>query len=113
MDSIQDILTEMTALKKKQEQSVEESRKYIKDTDKQTTTLIKNQRNEHYNKRLEQISKNEQIKRRQTEQLFKELEKHSFTGPFFDSLLNILSNHQGKFIRIIIFFFFLLHFISF
>ena len=47
-------------------------------------------------KRAAVIDKKEKAKCQETQRLFKELEKHSFSGPFFDSLLAVLSNHQGK-----------------
>lgn len=46
--------------------------------------------------RMEKIDEEEKMKCMKTSALLKEFEKASCNGPFFESLLNILTNYQGN-----------------
>ena len=59
-------------------------------------TNIQEQRFEQAKLRMEKIEEEEKDRCRKTAELLKEFESHCASGPFFESLLGILSNFQGK-----------------
>lgn len=69
----------------------------MKEIDAETNENIRDQRKQHYSHRADLIERNEKKKCAESSRLYKELEKKSFSGPFFDSLLDILKNFQGCF----------------
>lgn len=97
MVAISAIFSEMAEWKKKNAADMVKTNERLKEMELARTNSIKDQRNQHYGKRAEAIQRTEHEKCMETARLFKDLEKHSFSGPFFDKLLDILKNHQGLF----------------
>ena len=98
LSEIADLLKKIKKLKKKYTKSMEETSKVLKESEIYRNQEIKENRKEYYGKRAQSNERKEREKCLETNRLFKELQKHSFSGPFFDTLLSVLSNHQGNLI---------------
>lgn len=59
-------------------------------------TKVHEYRVEQAQQRMKQIEEDDQERCRKTAAILKEFEEQSGNGPFFESLLNILINYQGK-----------------
>lgn len=97
MNEIASIIAELTILRNKNIKDMENINQRMKEIDAETNENIRDQRKQHYSHRADLIERNEKKKCAESSRLYKELEKKSFSGPFFDSLLDILKNFQGCF----------------
>ena len=62
-------------------------------------TKVQNYRLEQASARLKKIEEEEREKCRITAEIMKKFEQNSCSGPFFDSLLEIMNNFQGMYIK--------------
>ena len=60
-------------------------------------TRIHEQRLEEAKQRMEKLEEEDRERCRKTAEILKEFEKNSSNGPFFESLLEILTNYQGTY----------------
>lgn len=102
MVEIKNTIDELSNLKSMRQLEIETAR--LKQASVEMEQRNKDQQNrlEQAKARMKKIEEEEKERCKQTAEILKQFEQNSCTGPFFQSLLDIMNNFQGK-IRLILF----------